>query len=334
MQMIKVEEAYGMIRAGTLPAGASINGDLEFSKSVKPFTLPENLTVKRLVINNCDWLTSLPVGLKCYELSLRNTSIKTLPDDIQVQYQLDLSGCAELESLPDGLKVGSLILNGCTALKALPENLDVYFLDLTDCRNLEAFPRQGVIRGGRLIARNCIRLRNLPTWLTQLAQLDLSGCENLNTLPDNLVVSEWLDLGDTEINALPAASKGVRLRWRDVAIDERVAFAPDTLSAQEILGTANAELRRVMMERKGYEDFLREAKAQTLDMDHDPGGIRRLLRVAVPNDEDLVCLAVSCPSTGRQYLLRVPPTIGTCRSAAAWIAGFDNVNDYAPIAET
>jgi hypothetical protein len=89
-----------------------------------------------------------------------------------------------------------------------------------------------------------------------------------------------------------------------------------------------------MMERKGYEDFLREAKAEKLDQDFDPGGVRRLLRVAIPGDEDLVCLAVSCPSTGRQYLLRVPPNTRTCRGAAAWIAGFDNADDYTPIAET
>ena len=71
-----------------------------------------------------------------------------------------------------------------------------------------------------------------------------------------------------------------------------------------------------------------------LDKDRDPGGERRLLQVALPGDEPLVCLAVFCPSTGRQYMLRVPPSIRSCRGAAAWIAGFDNPNDYRPIAET
>jgi hypothetical protein len=84
----------------------------------------------------------------------------------------------------------------------------------------------------------------------------------------------------------------------------------------------------------GYDAFLSEAAAQVLDQDVDPGGERRLLKVPLPRDEDLVCLAVYCPSTGRQYILRVPPTTRTCRHAAAWIAGFDDPDEYRPLVET
>jgi len=52
------------------------------------------------------------------------------------------------------------------------------------------------------------------------------------------------------------------------------------------------------------------------------------------NDEPLFLLAVQCPSTSRQYTLRVPPTMRTCHQAAAWIAGFDNADDYYPLAES
>ena len=101
-----------------------------------------------------------------------------------------------------------------------------------------------------------------------------------------------------------------------------------------MLGETNAELRRVLLERMGYERFLQEADAEVLDRDRDPGGERRLLKVPLRGDEDLVCLSVICPSTGRQYLLRVPPRLRNCRRAAAWIAGFDNPDDYRPIVET
>jgi hypothetical protein len=47
-----------------------------------------------------------------------------------------------------------------------------------------------------------------------------------------------------------------------------------------------------------------------------------------------MCVCVVCPSTGRQYVLRVPPTMRSCRQAAAWIAGYDNPADYRPLAET
>ncbi len=59
-----------------------------------------------------------------------------------------------------------------------------------------------------------------------------------------------------------------------------------------------------------------------------------LLLPAVQRDEDLVCVSLNCPSTGRRYVLRVPPAIDTCRRAAAWLAGFDNADDYAPVLET
>jgi hypothetical protein len=84
----------------------------------------------------------------------------------------------------------------------------------------------------------------------------------------------------------------------------------------------------------GYQRFVAEAQAQTIDEDTDAGGARRLLRVPLEHDEPLVCLAVLDPSTGRQYLIRVPPGMKTCHQAAAWIAGFDNPDDYQPIAET
>jgi hypothetical protein len=84
----------------------------------------------------------------------------------------------------------------------------------------------------------------------------------------------------------------------------------------------------------GLERFLREAEAQVLDIDTDPGGERRLIRVPMPGDEDLVCVLVHCPSTQHRYILRVPPTLQSCRAAAAWIAGFDNPDDYCPTLET
>jgi hypothetical protein len=62
--------------------------------------------------------------------------------------------------------------------------------------------------------------------------------------------------------------------------------------------------------------------------------VRQLLRVLLPNDEPLICLSVIDPSTGRQYILRVPPNMETCHQAAAWIAGFDNPDDYHPLVET
>ncbi|HLK60116.1 MAG TPA: hypothetical protein VKU00_26380, partial [Chthonomonadaceae bacterium] len=156
----------------------------------------------------------------------------------------------------------------------------------------------------------------------------------LNALPQGLQVTSWLDLANTGIRALPDSLAGVQLRWRDVLVDERVVLRPETITKEDVLGAPNAELRRVLMERMGFEKFMQQAKAEILNTDRDPGGERRLLHVPMLGDEDLVALSVFCPSTGRQYILRVPPNIKTCHQAAAWIAGFDNPNDYRPVMET
>ena len=62
--------------------------------------------------------------------------------------------------------------------------------------------------------------------------------------------------------------------------------------------------------------------------------MRQLLRLKLEGDEDLVCVAVICPSTGRRYLLRVPPTMRTCRQSVAWTAGFSDPKLYKPRVET
>ena len=316
-----------------LPAGLTARS-LDLSGCVHLRCLPKDLSVTRLNLRGCSSLQCLPSGLRCYELDLRETPLETLPADLDVEYKLDLSGCAALRELPENLKVGSLILTGCTSLTALPEGLDVYFLDISGCTRLQTWPRRASVRVGRLNARGCAQLTTLPPWLMNLAQLDIRGCANLTHLPDDLRVSAWLDIADSGIQFLPAHLDATALRWRGIPIDARIAFAPETITSTEILGTANAELRRVLLERKGYEAFLAEAQAQTLDTDTDPGGQRRLLRVPLSGDEDLVCISVFCPSTGRQYIIRVPPKTRTCRQAAAWIAGFDNENDYRPLMET
>src|SRR5262249_13175899 len=158
----------------------------------------------------------------------------------------------------------------------------------------------------------------------RLAQLDVSNCPKLRELPDGLEVGSWLDVGGSGVTRLPPSLVGVRLRWRGVPVSERIAFLPETITVAEGLRARNAQFRGVMLERFGFERFMLEAGAAVVDRDRDAGGERQLLRVTLEGDEDLVCVAVICPSTARRYLLRVPPTMQTCRQAVAWTAGFDD----------
>lgn len=297
--------------------------------------LPTGLTVrKRLILNDCTALTELPPRLTCGELIAQRVPLKSLPADLRVPYRLDLEGCHTLETLPANLKVGTLILRGCTALTRLPEGLDVHYLDISGCIELTDFPTRARIAHGNLSAVGCWRLRALPEWLTHVAQLNVRDCVALTELPTTLTVSTSLDIGDTAIGYLPDSTKKARLLWRGVPVDERIAFHPEAITAQEIIAESNVERRRVLMERMGYDAFLTAAKSQVLDSDFDVGGKRQLLRVEIDGDEPLVCLAVSCPSTGRRYMLRVPPATRSCRHGAAWLAGFDNPEAYQPLIET
>jgi hypothetical protein len=301
-----------------------------------PESFPENLDVDVLDLAGQP-VKSLPHGLQAYELVLSRTPITVLPDDIQITSRLDLSGCDRLERLPPGLTVGTLILRGCTALSTIPERLDVWFLDLSECWAVECWPREAAIRGGRLQLRGCAALRELPRYITRLAALDVRGCAKLQSLPEELVVTGWIELahsGLTSEEMLPPGLAATQLRWAGVNIDRRIAFHPEAIRVEEILHERNAERRRVLLDRYGYGHFLEDAAADVLDADIDPGGKRQLLRINLPGDEDLVAMSCFCPSTGRQYIIRVPPATPTCRHAAAWIAGFDDPDDYRPLVET
>ena len=250
------------------------------------------------------------------------------------RYAVDLTGSVELRSLPAGLSVPVLILDDCTNLVALPDGLDVLDLSMRRCVSFERWPTW--MRGelARMDLRGCVSLRRLPDALRSVAHLDLSGCPEITMLPEHLVVTGSIDLADTDITRLPRGVEGATIKWRGVTIPARVALHPESITMDEIVRETNAERRRVLVERMGYDRFIAESDAQIRDHDRDAGGHRELLRVELSKDEALVCLSVRCPSTGDRYMLRVPPTVSTCHEAAAWIAGFDDPAAYAPVKET
>jgi hypothetical protein len=301
-----------------------------------PKTFPEGLSVDCLDVSGTD-ISELPAGLSAYELDASETLLTELPADLKVRSRLILQECVRLESLPDNLRVGTLILRGCSGIRELPEGLDVWFLDLAECWALERWPQVAKIRNGELNFRGCRVLRELPDYLGRLSALNVRDCSELVRLPDDLTVTGWIDLAHSglhEESQLPAGLQNTQLRWGGVNIDRRIAFRPDEIEVDEILNERNAERRRVLIDRYGYGNFLTDADADVLNEDTDPGGPRQLLRLQLQDDEDLVALSCFCPSTQKQYIIRVPPTTTTCHQAAAWIAGFDNEMDYRPVMET
>ena len=296
------------------PASLRVRGTLKLDPA-RPTHLPDELTAVALNAAGCGWLAALPRRL-------------------HLSGRLDVSGCNGLRELSPEIRATSVVARGCGSLQSLPEGLALSFLDATDCSALARWPATGSFSHGHLILRNCRNLRALPPWIESVARLDLAGCSGIRELPGSLRVTSFIDVAGTGIRALPPALAGTPLRVRGVAVDQRVALHPETITAAEVLGEGNVEVRRAKLGQMGYERFLAESKARVLDQDHDPGGERRLLQIDLEGDEPLVCLAVLCPSTGRRYVIRVPPTLTRCHAAAAWIAGFDDPAAYAPVLET
>ncbi|WP_425613825.1 DUF6745 domain-containing protein [Anatilimnocola sp. NA78] len=308
-------EAAKLILSGEGKSGWAIDGKLNLAGSGKK-------------------LRKLPAKLSCYELDASRSDLESVPADLSVECALNLEGCRKLKSLPAGLKVGTLNVAGCTSLKELPEGLDVWFLNISGCRQLTGFPRRATIARGNLNINGCTSITALPDYLTDLGTLDIGNCPEVSELPARLNVSSWIEVAGSGLTELPARMKGVGIRWRGVLIDEITAFHPEQLTSKIVLKERNAERRRVMIERMGFDRFIRDAGAKKLDADRDPGGARELLRVPMKGDEDIVVLSCSCPSTARHYLLRVPPAMASCHQAAAWMAGFDDPKLYRPIKET
>jgi hypothetical protein len=182
---------------------------------------------------------------------------------------------------------------------------------------------------GHLNLSGAAELYTLPENLT-CESLDISDCPNLTSLPKGLHVTHWVEIAGSGITFLPKGH-GFVLHWRGVRVSDAIAF--ETHTGQDILNVENVELRRVLIERLGYDTFLQQVGGVVRDRDTDSGGERQLICIAFEDDEPLMLLKVTCPSTGHLHILRVPPYLRTCHQAAAWIAGFDNPDDYQPVIE-
>jgi hypothetical protein len=206
-------------------------------------------------------------------------------------------------------------------------------LDLSACTRLTELPASTAARLWNLNVSGCTDLCELPAGMHYLQVLNVGGCRKLTELPRGMRVQSRIEVADSGLKGLPQSLRSTRVSWRGVLVPDHVAFHPETITAREILYETNLERRRVLIDRMGMQRFVEEVGAETIDADEDAGGPRRLLRVPFQGEE-IVCLEVHCPSTGRKYVLRVPPQVQTCAEGAAWIAGFNNARRYRPVMET
>ncbi|MGE0493484.1 MAG: DUF6745 domain-containing protein [Vulcanimicrobiota bacterium] len=92
--------------------------------------------------------------------------------------------------------------------------------------------------------------------------------------------------------------------------------------------------RDLLIELIGYERILAELPCRLVDFDLEPSGYPRRLVEVPMEDEPLMLVLVTCPSTGKTTQLRVPPDMKNCHQAVAWTFGFDHPDDYRPWRQT
>jgi hypothetical protein len=326
-------DAQERLRKGNLPRRMRVKGELALANASWLTELPRDLVADSIDLSNCLRLRELPARVRCNDLIVGNTSIAALDGAFEVQRAIIAMDCRRLERVGT-LRVPQLRLGGCGQVRHLSDGLAVWSLDLRGCRRLTALPASLGATLRNLDVSDCSELSELPSGLVHLHTLNVQGCTKLKSLPDGIGVQLRIEVAGSGLEALPYSLRSTQVTWRGIPVSDRVAFSPETITVREILGETNLERRRVLLERVGMERFFADARAETLDSDVDAGGPRRLLRVPFQNGEDVACLEVCCPSTGRKYVLRVPPETRTCAEGAAWIAGFSSPRHYRPVVET
>jgi len=146
--------------------------------------------------------------------------------------------------------------------------------------------------------------------------------------------SPWDDCGDDaysikewkEFNVAP--EEAFDADWQDECynnLQDYLLLLEDDLSPEKVLDIKNAEIRRFLIKRVGYENIKDKVNAEVLHQD----GHNELLKFA--NGEMYV--KVRDTSTEREYLLFVQGNHKTCKSAIAWTFGLRE-DEYHPIIES
>lgn len=186
--------------------------------------------------------------------------------------------------------------------------------------------------------------KDVQRWSKPVLDAFLAGAWMLHFTDDTLF---WVAKPEVHVETIPggrrlhsettAAVESAVERlyfWHGVIVPAFVVMRPDWITLDHIAKEENAETRRVMMERYGYERYLTDIGADREQAD-DFG---ELFRVKRGNDTDLVMVRVinstaEPDGSFKKYMIRVPPHVETAHEAVAWTWGTTQ-KQYAPALET
>jgi hypothetical protein len=127
--------------------------------------------------------------------------------------------------------------------------------------------------------------------------------------------------------------------WHGVSVSQKLIETPEQITKEDLQNETNAERRRAMMEKLG-EKFYELLDVQEASRDFVGVGpyvqeavlYRTKVKDTVAN-EHIQYVQVKCHSTGRKYMLCVPPDITDPLTAVAWTFS-KKPEEYAPLVET
>uniref|UniRef100_UPI0025D9693A leucine-rich repeat domain-containing protein n=1 Tax=Chamaesiphon sp. GL140_3_metabinner_50 TaxID=2970812 RepID=UPI0025D9693A len=273
---------------------------------------------------NGDRLISLPNSIgdlkNLTDLKINYSLLSILPESIsrlKNLTKLDFSS-NQLNSLPDNIacltKLTLLSLRG-NRLKSIPYTID-YLVNLI---TLDLSHNQLKI------------LPNSIGSLPQLASLYLSN-NQLTELPDRM--SDLKKLTSLNLTGNPLTDLSMfknlpnlkHLNFLGVDLPRRYWTKFSEWKPEWLLDENNAEIRRTLIDRVGYEKICQALKAVKLDTWRE----YTLLKIdniePVYNRgwnpigrEPIVLLKMICPSTHHVHILRVPPEMRNAETAIVWV---------------
>ena len=149
------------------------------------------------------------------------------------------------------------------------------------------------------------------------------------------IISDFPEILKVDNANRPHCATGPFCRWRDgfalyawhgIRVPAWIIEQPERITRDGINAEENAEIRRVMIDRYGFDRYLRESGAVEISTDVDEGG-QPMRLVSMPTDDDdgqpMRCLLVanSTPDpdgSRREYVIRVPPDCADVWAARNW----------------
>jgi len=183
----------------------------------------------------------------------------------------------------------------------------------------------------------CREIRNIEVNDTYLLFLDV--CRHLPSLipidVHMVIVSRPIEIHTEKNENVNSSNRflhndsGLAVKFKDgtgiwaiegVEVDEQIVMSPETLSIDQINKTNNEEVRRIMIERLGWDKYAE--CCDTIDERHNDMYAQDEELIKTPdNRHRLLC---TDPSTNRKYSLGIPRNIETTEQAQNWMShGFE-----------